>query len=47
MHATDIRSLAAAQACLTVLGIGIDAGSVPGDTVRLAMQGQSAVSPHA
>lgn len=31
--------VAAAQARLTAPGVGIDAGSVPGDTVRLMMQG--------
>ena len=33
--------VAAAQARLTAPGVGIDAGCVPGDTVRLMMQGTS------
>lgn len=31
--------VAAAQARLTAPGVGLDAGCVPGDTVRLMMQG--------
>ena len=33
--------VAAAQARLTAPGVGLDAGSVPGDTLRLMMQGDS------
>ena len=36
--------VAAAQARLTAPGVGIDAGSVPGETVRLMMQGRSAAA---
>ena len=39
--------VAAAQARLTAPGVGIDAGSVPGETVRLMMQGTSAILAHA
>ena len=44
--------VAAAQARLTAPGVGLDAGSVPGDTVRLMMQGAllhmlwQATAPH-
>lgn len=39
--------VAAAQARLTAPGVGLDAGGVPGDTVRLMMQGTTCAMPQA
>ena len=38
-----VTGYAAAQARLTALGVGIDAGNVPRETVRLMMQGRTSV----